>query len=104
MFLLLFRTPIDAEYWLQMAREYEIRWQFPHCIGPFDRKHVRMKAPNKSGSVFYNYHGNISIVLMAIVSANYELGFVDMGMTLGSTSRYYLVNIHRTRKLKRQSV
>lgn len=38
-----------------------------------------MKCPNRTGSLFFNYKGYFSLVLLAIVSANYEFLFVDVG-------------------------
>lgn len=76
---LYFQTPKDARSWLNTAREFEARWQFPHCIGAVDGKHVRVRAPDKSGSLFFNYKHYFSVVMLAVVSANYEFLFLDVG-------------------------
>lgn len=36
----------------KIAREYEPKANFPHCVGAMDGKHIRMIKPNRSGSLF----------------------------------------------------
>ncbi|PNF35644.1 hypothetical protein B7P43_G18132, partial [Cryptotermes secundus] len=63
------------EMWISIAS----RWHFPHCLGVIDGKHIVIKKPNKSGSSFFNYKHDFSIVLMAAVEAHYTFNFVDVG-------------------------
>lgn len=62
-----------------MEEEFATRWNFPHVIGALDGKHIRMTSPPASGSFFYNYKNFFSIILMAVVNANYEFIFIDVG-------------------------
>ena len=71
--------PQTSQEWLQEAQLFNDLWQYPHCLGTIDGKHIAINKPSHSGSHFYNYKGFFSIVLMAVVNANYEFLFVDVG-------------------------
>jgi len=65
--------------WTEVSRQYERNWNFPHCLGALDGKHVVIQKPMLSGSEFMNYKSTFSIVLFALVDADYNLLFVDAG-------------------------
>jgi len=65
--------------WKTIARSFKEQWQFPHCIGVLDGKHIMIKKPAKSCSSFFNYKQTFSVVLMATVYADYKLITIDMG-------------------------
>jgi len=73
------KAPEKESDWLAIADDFERKWNFGNCIGAIDGKHVIMQAPARSGSQFFNYKKSHSIVLMAIVNANYEFILVDIG-------------------------
>lgn len=73
------QTPNTAEAWQAVAQDFNDLWQFPNCIGAVDGKHVVMFAPPHAGSIFYNYKGSHSIVLMGIADARYKLLYIDVG-------------------------
>ena len=74
-----FKCPSSPEEWLPIAQLFHDRWQLPHCIGAADGKHVRILHPRNSGSEFYNYKGFFSVVLLAVVDADYKFIFADVG-------------------------
>lgn len=70
---------------MNIASDFKKYWQVENCLGAIDGKHIAIKQPAKSGSYFYNYKGFHSIVLMAVVNANYEFIYVHCGSN-GRTS------------------
>lgn len=72
-------SPETEEEWRKIEQQFETVWNFPNCIGAIDGKHIRITAPAKSGSKFYNYKKFSSIVLLAVVDASYRFTLVDVG-------------------------
>uniref|UniRef100_A0A671U8L1 DDE Tnp4 domain-containing protein n=1 Tax=Sparus aurata TaxID=8175 RepID=A0A671U8L1_SPAAU len=60
-----------TEDWRSIAEGFRCQWAFPNCLGSIDGKHVVTRAPDNSGSLFYNYKGTYSIVLLAVVDSHY---------------------------------
>nr|CAI5870051.1 unnamed protein product [Callosobruchus analis] len=74
------RTPRTAEEWLKVAEDYEEKWNFPHCIGALDGRHITFNAPISSGSFYHNYKGTDSIVLLGLVDAHYRFIYINVGV------------------------
>ena len=55
------------------------------CIGALDGKRVLIAKPPHSGSEYYDYKGHFSLIMMALVDANYKFMYVNVGAS-GHTS------------------
>lgn len=73
------KFPQTTAEWEAIASDFEEKWNFPHCLGAIDGKHVVLRAPGKSGSLYFNYKGTFSAILMALVDANMKFIAIDVG-------------------------
>ncbi|KAJ8682660.1 hypothetical protein QAD02_018452 [Eretmocerus hayati] len=71
--------PLTKEILERSAEEFERRWHSPHCCGALDCKHCRIRNPNNAGSIFFNYKHFFSMVLQAVVGADYRFMSIDVG-------------------------
>jgi hypothetical protein len=98
--------PKSEQEWLDIAQGFQDNWNFPHCLGALDGKHVSIQKPPNSGSIFFNYkvcycsshfiksstlcaslfkllyfnsQGTFSIVLMALVKSNLQFVAIEVG-------------------------
>nr|CAH7743080.1 unnamed protein product [Callosobruchus chinensis] len=71
-------TP-SLEQWQKIEEGFRTKWNYPNCVGAIDGKHVVFEKPPNTGSQFYNYKKEFSIVLLALVDADYRFITVDVG-------------------------
>ena len=71
--------PTTPEEWMTIADQFALRWNFYHCLGALDGKHIAIKCPKGGGSMYFNYKKFHSIVLMALVDADYRFIWLDIG-------------------------
>ncbi|XP_040187301.1 protein ANTAGONIST OF LIKE HETEROCHROMATIN PROTEIN 1-like [Rana temporaria] len=69
----------NKEKWEDIAQRFWMKTNFPNCLGAIDGKHIRLIKPCHSGSQFFNYKKYFSIVLLAVVDADYKFLYVDIG-------------------------
>ncbi|XP_036346768.1 protein ANTAGONIST OF LIKE HETEROCHROMATIN PROTEIN 1-like [Rhagoletis pomonella] len=74
-------TPSETE-WGRISNEFKSLWNMPNCVGSIDGKHINITCPANSGSMYYNYKGNYSIVLLAVCDANYTFTCAVIGMNI----------------------
>ena len=73
------KLPDTENEWKAIANGFEIKANFPHCLGAVDGKHIRVVKPDQSGSMYFNYKDYFSFVLLAVVDAEYRFIFVSIG-------------------------
>ena len=71
--------PLDQRDWVHIEEGFRTKWNFPNCCEAIDGKHVNIHEPKNSGSLFLNYKRTFSLILMALVDANYKFIYVDIG-------------------------
>ena len=90
--------PSDTEEWKKIEERFRNRWDVPHSVSALDGKHIAIKKPKKSFSDYFNYKGYFSVVLLALVDADYKFLWVNAGSS-GSSSNAQIFNCS---KLKRR--
>ena len=73
-------APSNADDWRMIGDKFWEKWQFPQCLGATDGKHVVMMKPWRTGSLYSNYKGTCSTVLMALVDAVMKFTAIDIGL------------------------
>lgn len=72
--------PVPSEENLRsVAEDFLSIWNFPNCVGAIDGKHVPIRCPSNSGSMFFNYKKFFSVILQGVSDANYRFTNIDVG-------------------------
>ena len=87
--------PQSKEEWLEISSKFEELWDMPHVIGCLDGKRSRIECPNLSGTLYHNYKGFFSIVLLAICDANYCFTLFDLGQFGSNNDRMSYFTCHK---------
>lgn len=72
-------APPDRKRWAEAEDQFRSRWNYPNCVGTIDGKHIVINKPAHSGTLYFNYKGFCSVVLLAVVDANYKFLVIDVG-------------------------
>ncbi|XP_071099155.1 uncharacterized protein [Haliotis cracherodii] len=70
--------PTTPEEWTPIGEVFRNRWNIPHAVGALDDKHVAIRKPRKSDSLYQNYKGFFSVVPMALVEGVYKFLWMDI--------------------------
>ncbi|VDL76105.1 unnamed protein product [Nippostrongylus brasiliensis] len=70
---------VTFQTWLYALDDFSTRWDYPAAMGALDGKRIACVCPNRSGSRFFNYKNFYSLVLLALVDANYKCVLYDLG-------------------------
>ncbi|KAK4322343.1 hypothetical protein Pmani_001916 [Petrolisthes manimaculis] len=73
------KLPQTEDEWRRVQADYNNEWQFPNCMGALDGKRVLIGKPAKSGSIYYDYKSNFSVIMLALVDAKYKFLYADVG-------------------------
>lgn len=78
----LYVCPPTKQQWIHTTFNYWKRWNMPNCFGAIDGQHIKLKCPPNSGSSYFNYKKQHSIVLMAVADYRYKFTLVDIYRSL----------------------
>jgi hypothetical protein len=70
-------VPSNDEF-LRIAEGFKERWNFPNVVGCIDGKHVRIKCPKDSGTMYHCYKHFFSIVLQGVADSQCRFSFIDV--------------------------
>jgi hypothetical protein len=84
--------PTSERDWERIAKGFEVKCNFPNCLGAVDGKHVTIVSPLGAGSYFFNHKCYNSQVLTEIADPNYGFIYINFdtnGRVLGEGGLEY---------------
>jgi len=100
----MFQVPSTEAEWNAIATQFGMIWNFPRCCSAIDGKHITIKQPPGSGTMFYNFKGYYSIVLFAMVDADYNFIYIDIGANGSSNDSQIFNNSPLAHALERNTL
>lgn len=71
-------VPTCNDDWKRVAERFSSHWNFSMCMGAIDGKRILLQKPPNTDSQFCDNKGHFSIILMALVDAQYKFIFIDV--------------------------
>ena len=69
----------SCEKWRKIAEDFYEKWNYPFCLGALDGKHIAVQNFANCGTRNRNYKQFFSVALLAIVDANYQFTYTNVG-------------------------
>lgn len=69
----------EEEDWLVIEAQFREKLNLPNCVGAVDGKLIEIFAPDRTGSLYFNYSKFFSTNLLAICDALKSFTYVDIG-------------------------
>lgn len=69
----------EKEDWIRIEAVFREKLNLPNCVGALDGKLIEIFAPNRSGSMYFNYNKYFSTNLLALCDALKSFTYVDVG-------------------------
>jgi len=92
--------PFPTTYmFLKIAQDFETLWNFPYCMCCIDGKHIRIKCPKNTASMFFNYISYFSVHLQGICDANYKFIAIDVKAMVAFLQYVIFISIKRKTQL-----
>ena len=96
--------PTLPEDWLEVESIFHRRWNILHAVGALNGKHIPIRCPWRGGSLYHNYKGFHSIVLLSLVDGDYKFLWVDVGADGSSSDAQIFKHCNLRHKIEDSSI